>query len=51
MRHTHAVSKARPRPASLLEVQQKVIIVSAAIDAFGSLADALSSWFALFERD
>jgi len=48
MKHTRMLTVARPAQASLIEVQQKVAVVTAAIEAFGLLGEALGSWLDLF---
>jgi len=48
MKYTRTLTIARPAQASLIEVQQKVAVVTAAFEAFGVLAEVLGSWFDLF---
>ena len=49
MKHTQPLTRlaAAPPAASLLEVQQKVAVLRAIVDAFNALGEALETWLGL----
>ena len=49
MKHTHHITRitAVPPAASLLEVQQKVAVFRAIVDAFNALGGALETWLGI----